>query len=312
MHCLCRHFPTFSRAVLGMALLALGGMALLPLGRSLQQAEHRAGLTAPELSLAGDALAEQLSFFTLGGLRSLAAEILTLDATTAWVERDWPRAERRWEMITTLCPGRPNYWINASRDMATNAASHTARDASLSPREQEIMTRRYIARGEKFLQDGIAHNPQNPLLYMSLGDLHADLNRRPDFAAAAAAYHRAVELGASALYRRQEFYNLCRIRGREQEAWTLGRELYNTPSQRVPSLRCLLFVLQQKIDAPASERLSAAELFGSEARARQELSRFEHNQLRFPVSGIRQYLSGGTEPRRGDALGDTPPSGASW
>lgn len=96
----------------------------------------------------------------------------------------------------------------------------------------------------------------------------------------------------SEIYRRQEFYNLCRIRGREQEAWQLGRELYALPSQqRIPSLRCLLFVLQHKLQVPEDQRLSATRLFGSEAKARQELARFEHNRLRFPVNGIREYLS---------------------
>ena len=283
-------------------MLALGGLALLPLSRGLQQAEQRSGLSLPLPPAVGgrDALAEQLTLFTLGGLRSLAAEVLTLDATTAWLEHDWSRAERRWQMITTLCPGRPNYWINASRDMATNAAAHVGREGMLPPLEQEHAIRRYIARGERFLLDGIAHNPDSALLHMQLGDLYADLNRRPEFAKAAAAYHRAVELGASALYRRQEFYNLCRIRGREQEAWQLGRQLYESPGQRVPSLLCLLFVLQHKVQVPAEQRLSAEQLFGSREDARRHLSRFEHNTLRFPVNGISHYLAEERlEPARG-------------
>lgn len=275
-------------------MLLLGGAALMPLSSSLEQAEQRAGLHAgfAPLGSGGDALTEQLFFFTLGGLRSLAAEILVLDATTAWIERDWSRAERRWEMITSLCPGRPNYWINAARDMATNAAAHAASDSRLTPHEQTLLAHRYFKRGERFLAEGIEHNPESALLYMSLGDTHADLNRFPHFAAAAAAYHRAVELGASGLYRRQEFYNLCRIRGREREAWQLGRELYESPGQRVPSLKCLLFVLQQKLDVPEAERLSPEQLFGSAEAARRELSRFGRNQLRFPITGIKRYLGG--------------------
>ena len=289
-----RPMPAVLRLAVAAAMLCLGGGLLLPLSRHLLQAESAAGLQtgSPPLNRGGDALAEQLSFFTLGGLRSLAAEILVLDATTAWIEHDWPRAERRWQMITTLCPGRPNYWINAARDMATNAAAHAARDPQLSAHEQALRERSYFQRGERFLLDGIAHNPTEALLYMSLGDQYADLNRHPHFAAAAAAYRRATELGASALYRRLEFYALCRIRGREQEAWQLGRELYNTPTQRVPSLLCLLFVLQHKLAVPEAEQLSPEQLFGSAQAARRELARFEHNQLRFPITGIKKYLGG--------------------
>ena len=220
----------------------------------------------------GDALGEQLSFFLLGGLSSLASEILVLDATTAWMQRDWPRAERRWQMATTVNPQRTNYWINAARDMAVNAASHALNNKELSPIDQVRLSRDYFNRGVQFLQQGIAHHPNSALLFMNLGDTYADLNRFPNFTAAAAAYHTAVRLGASALYSRQEFYNLCRIR------------------------LCLLFVLQHKINVPPEEKLSPEQLFGSEAKARRELARFCHNTLRFPVTGIRHFLAAASAP----------------
>lgn len=286
-----RALSPIRRTLSGIILLGLGGLILLPLSSRLRQVEERAGLLSAFPAITGDALAEQLSFFTLGGLRSLAAEILTLDATHAWMQRDWPRAERRWQMITTLCPLRPNYWASAAREMATNAAAHALHDARLTPGEQARLARRYINRGERFLLDGLAQLPDNALLYMRLGDLYADLNRNPSFTRAAAAYHEAVRHGASALYRRQEFYSLCRIRGREQEAWKLGRELFDSPAHRVPSLRCLLFVLQHKLNIPPAERLTPEQLFGSEQKARRELANFAHNQLRFPIQGIKEYLN---------------------
>ena len=284
-----------SHAFLGLVLLALGGLLLLPLVRHAQHLENQTNLRMPPVPVSlirsGDALGEQLSLFLLGGLNSLASEILILDATTAWMQRDWPRAERRWQMATTLNPHRPNYWINAARDMAVNAAAHSLHNKDLSPIDQVRLSRAYFDRGVRFLQQGIAHHPRSALLRMSLGDLYADLNRFPNFAAAAAAYHDAVRLGASPLYARQEFYNLCRIRGREQEAWQLGRSLFSSPAHRVPSLLCLLFVLQQKIDVPPAEKLSPSQLFGSEEKARRELARFRRNSLRFPTSGIPPFLS---------------------
>lgn len=284
----------FFRTLLGFTLLAVGGFALSPLTRHARALEGKGGsrMTTIPISLIStrDALGEQLSFFLLGGLSSLASEILVLDATTAWIQRDWPRAERRWQMVTTLNPQRPNYWINAARDMAVNASSHCLNDQKLSPIDQVRLSRAYFNRGIRFLQQGIAHHPRSALLRMCLGDTYADLNRFPDFAAAAATYHDAVRLGASALYQRQEFYNLCRIRGREQEAWKLGRQLFNSPSQRVPSLLCLLFVLQHIIDVPSTEKLSPIELFGSERKARRDLTRFQHNSLRFPTVGIKEFL----------------------
>ncbi len=271
--------------------LAAGGLLLQLPVHALKQHELHTGLLHPPAALnRKDALTQQLTFFALGGLRSLAAEVLTLDATTAWIDRDWPRLQQRWESITSLNPSRINYWISASRDMATNAASDVSNDKRLGIHERATLTRHYIDRGEQFLLDALRHHPDNALLYAHLGDLRSDLYRRPRFALAADAYKKAAELGAPQIYHRQYFYNLCRIRGREKEAWEAGKKLYVNPRNRLPSVRCLMFVLQQKLGIPAEQALSIEELFGSEEKALRDLRSFERNSLLFPVYGIREYL----------------------
>ncbi len=282
--------------LLACALLAVGGALLLPVSRTLQQEEQEQSLRLPPPDAREtDALGQQLYLFTLGGLRSLSAEILALDATTAWTEGDWPRLAQRWKSITTLCPHRINYWVRASRDMHVNAASALSRDRRLDERERVRQSLLYLAEGERFLHEGIANNPTDPTLYARLGDLYSDVYRRPQYGKAVDAYREAIRLGASAhFYERQVFYNLCRIRGREQEAWALGRRLYENERQRVPSLLCLLYVLENRLGnhIPAAERLSLPQLFGSEAKARRQLARFEKNRLNFPTHGIGAYLRG--------------------
>lgn len=272
--------------------LAAGGAVLAPVAGSLRQQELAAGLQheMPDIDRS-DALSQQLALFTLGGLRSLAAEILSLDATNAWVERDWARAERRWQAITTLAPKRVNYWVSAARDMGTNASADSSANPRFSTVEQARLAASYYERGLRFLKDGIRNNPDSILLYCRLGDMHSDLYRRPRFGEAAEAYHRAVEMGAPDLYARQEFYNLCRIRGREKEAYALGRKLFEKRDNRVPSVSCLLFVLQHILALPEDECLGVTELFGTPARARKTLASYEHNHLRFPTAGIRGFLS---------------------
>ncbi len=280
--------------LLALAMLVAGGVALLPASRAMQRAEQKAGLRLPPPEAwATDTLGQQLSLFALGGLRSLSAEILTLDATTAWTEGDWPRLSRRWKSITTLCPHRVNYWVRASRDMYVNAASALSRDKRLSERERVDQSLHYLTAGERFLQEGIANNPTDPTLYARLGDMYSDIYRRPQYGKAVDAYREAIRLGASAsFFERQIFYNLCRIRGREQEAWELGRHLYEQERQRVPSLLCLLFVLENRLGEAISpaERLTPLQLFGSEAKAQRQLSRFERNSMNFPTHGIADWL----------------------
>ncbi len=282
--------------LLACALLVAGGALLLPASERLQQAEQAAGLRLPPPDAREtDTLGQQLYLFSLGGLRSLSAEILALDATTAWTEGDWPRLAKRWKSITTLCPHRINYWIRASRDMYVNAASALSRDKRLDERERIRQSLLYLAEGERFLLEGIANNPDEPTLYARLGDMYSDVYRRPQYGKAVEAYRHAIRLGASAsFYERQIFYNLCRIRGREPEAWELGRRLYEDERQRVPSLLCLLYVLENRLGegVPAAERLTPLQLFGTEAKARKQLARFKNNRLNFPTHGIAAWLRG--------------------
>ncbi len=250
------------------------------------------GLRQDHVKLEGsDALSQQLGFFALGGLRSLAVEILRLDATVAWSKNDWSTLENRYLQMTTLQPKREKLWGDASFEMATNAAGYVSSRTHHDEHKRASGMRNYIQRGEQFLLDGIKNNPNSQFLYSRLGDHYSNLFRRPQFNKAVDALKKAVELGARGLQQRQLFYSLCRIRGREHEAWTYGRDLFvSDPSQRVPSLLCLLFVLQHKIDVPVDQRLSAAELFGSEARAIRILRHYRRNQLNLPVTGIAEYL----------------------
>ncbi len=286
-----------AQALAALALLALGGAALHPAALRLRAAEREAGLLLPEPAAGTrDALSQQLFLFSLGGLRSLSAEILALDATTAWIERDWERLARRWESITSLSPRRTNYWERAARDMHTNATSDISNDKRRGVHERQVLVRHYLALGERFLLDGLDNNPGNPTLYARLGDMYSDTYRRPQFAKAAEAYRNALRCGAAEyFYERQLFYSLCRIRGREQEAWELGRRLYEDPEQRVPSLLCLLFVLEHKLAVPQGQGLTAEQLFGSTQRARKQLARYLRNRLGFPTEGVAAYLES-TEP----------------
>lgn len=276
-----------------LAALALlgGGLLLQPLTRTLSQAQHAQGLQLPPPQIGKkDAFSQQLAFFTLGGLRSLAAEITALDATDAWMKRDWSRADDRWSTVTTLSPHRANYWASAAREMATNAAGDFLNDDRYTERERQLQARHYIERGEDYLLRGLANNPQSMLLHCRLGDLYSDLNRHPQFSKAEQAYKKAVELGAPQLYNRLRFYNLCRIRGREAEALELGRRLFAEPQNNVPALRTLLFVLQNKLNLPEKERLSTEQIFGTQKRALRDLRTFRYNRLLYPTNGIAEYL----------------------
>ena len=280
------------RLLLAGLVLMAGGWLVQPLVQTTLQDQNRQGLRLPPPRISKrDAFSQQIAFFTLGGLRSLAAEITALDATNAWIKRDWERADARWGTVTMLAPRRVNYWASASREMATNAAGDILSNDRLNSHERAVRARHYIDRGEQYLLQGIANNPDSPLLHARLGDFYSDLYRRPRFRKAAEAYARAVELGAPPLYERLRFYSLCRIRGAEREALVLGRRLFADPRNHVPALRTLIFVLQNKLDLPEDERLSPEQIFGTRKRAIRDLRTFRRNTLLYPTYGIEEYLS---------------------
>ncbi len=281
------------RGAAALLVLAGAGWLMQPLRVQLRQQEQacRLQLTPPDYGQT-DALTQQLALFSLGGLRTFAAEMLSIDATNAWIQQDWPRARQRWEQITTLCPQRVNYWLRASNDMAKNAVAWVQEQEEPGSCEQAVQSKYYLDSAEQFLLEGIANNPDSALLWLHLGAFDEDLSRRTNFTRAVEDYRRALELGASPMYRRWVFYNLCRIRGREKEAWELGRALYQEERHRSPSLRCLLLVLQHKLDIPAEQQFTPEQLFGSSARAEKQLRAFLRNDLRFPTAGIREILNG--------------------
>ena len=286
-----RYLSRWLRYATALLILAAAGWILQPLRLQLQREERATGLQLPAPDYTRtDALAQQLALFSLGGLRTFAAEMLCVDATNAWLQQDWPRARRRWQQITTLCPKRVNYWIRASLDMSKNEVAWVHDHEQLGLHEKAARSKEYLDAAENFLLEGIANNPDSALLYLQLGAFDEDLARRTNFTRAVEDYRKAIEHGASPMYRRWEFYNLCRIRGREQEAWKLGQELYKEERHRSPSLRCLLLVLQHKLNLPAEQQFTPEQLFGSRERAIRQLRPFLHNDLRFPTAGIRELI----------------------
>lgn len=283
-----------------LATVVTGAALLCPLSEQVYEEQKNIGLQPepPHIDRT-DALSQQIAFLSLGGMRSLVAEILTLEATNAWLKQDWEGLYRHWDAAVTLSPQRTNYWLNAAYDMTNNAAGYLASDTARPYAERMAEARRYIKRGEQFLLRGIAQNPRNWRLHLGLAEQYSNLYRRPQFSKAAKALELALKYGAPSYYKRFRFYHLCRTRGAEQEAWKLGRELFNNPDNRQTSLLNLLFVLQHKIEVPTEEALSVTELFRTAPaeteeeimeRAIEELSYMLDNDLLYPVNGIEEFL----------------------
>jgi hypothetical protein len=120
--------------------------------------------------------------------------------------------------------------------------------------------------------------------------MYADIYRHPDFGKAADEYKKARILGSTQLIARKEFYALARTPSRAAEAYALGKELFQNPINRVPSLVSNLFALENKLKLPEDQRIPFRELFGDDQTALELLESHLGNTLRYPTDGIRQEL----------------------
>lgn len=272
------------------------GTILMPWENSILRKENNAGLLT-SVELAGkDALNQQMAMISLGGLRSLVAAFLSLEAFESFRNADWKAVERRYRQIVTLAPHTSFYWDTGAWHLAYNAASSYLRDDHMPLAERKQLYREYVDKGKNFLKRGVELNPNDWLLQSRLGNLLSDTKRHPDFLAASEAYDKAKHLGAPAIISRQQFYALARIPDKARDAWSMGRELYKDPSNRLPSMATTLFALENRLKIPEKERIPFRELFPTDKLARISFVNQLSNGLGYPSDGIREAL---------DALPDT-------
>ena len=258
------------------------GMIRLPLQNRILEQEKAAGLLDDPVELSSsDYLEQQLAMVSLGGLRSLVAAVLSMEAFDCFLISDWANLERRYNQITSLAPHSDFYWDNGSWHLGNNASSSYLDNKRLSPMERREGFRKYIQKGRSFLEKGISANPNSWYLQSLLGNMYSDTYRQPDFEKAAEAYRKAREQGAPPL---------VRVPSKSREALELGRELFKDPRNRTPSLVSNIFVLENRLKVPEKDRVPFRELFPTDEIARDLMSSHLANSLKYPVDGLREAL----------------------
>ncbi len=271
--------------------IALFGLVKLPFQNHILTQEHKANLLTETTYLGvEDQLEQQLALVTLGGLRSLVAAMLSVDAFEQFMSNNWTYLEKRYKQMTSLVPNNNYYWETGAWHMAYNASSQVKSDPNLTPIEQKEGFLQWIKKGRHFMQKSIEKNPDVWILQSKYGDMLSDIYRHPDFEKAAQAYHAAVELGAPELTQRKEFYALARVPSQSREALTLGLKLFKDPTNHVPSVTCNIFALENKLDIPEKDRIPFNVLFPDKEQAIAQLTNQLYGNMRFPTNGVRAKL----------------------
>jgi hypothetical protein len=191
----------------------------------------------------------------LGGFRSVIADLLFIDAYSAWERTDWTYLLLRLRQATELQPRAILFWEMAGWHMAWNAGTAALEDDSKSPATRRRLQHDYLELGKDFLVRGIAHNPEKPQLYEALARLYRD--KFHDHALAAENFEKASRLPGHASYdERFSAYELSYCKGREREAYDRLHTLYQRgEKERLPRLLNQLRTMEARLKIPANERI---------------------------------------------------------
>lgn len=231
--------------VIAISLIGAGELLRFP-QENLTQELKEAGFIKERLSTKKQLkLGQTSAAVVLGGLRSLVAAFMNLQAFAEYEKKDWVELERLYDIIVTLQPNNTYYWEHGAWHLAYNAYFDFDEKLGMAAPRRRLKQKEYREKGESFLLRGTEENPDNPRLWQSLGRLYSDPHKPYDFTKAAEYLKTASELpNAKPRLKREYFYTLGRVKGMEKEALKLGAILMADPiNSRYSSMRSQFYVL---------------------------------------------------------------------
>jgi len=273
------------------AVLLVAGLLRLPVEQAMTEDFQAHGLLSPPLEIGmREKLGQNSSAIALAGLRTLVATFTHLKATDSFSRENWLELEQAMNTTVQLVPRGSYYWDIGGWHIGVNASAHyfNAYGRQLPELRARAEAKRWVAKGREFLARGIRNNPDDWRLRVALGNLYADSFRYPDDALAAEAYAGAVATGEAPISVDRALF-FARVRAGSDPAESLARvrELLKDRRNRVPTLLCIAYVLEHRLDPPEDPVARAVEIFGSEEKALRNLgSYFLNIHDRMPMDGV--------------------------
>ncbi len=287
-------------AVLSLAILAFGA-ARMPFESELRKEMDDAWLMPPKLDVkTGERIGQTFSAVSLGGLRTLVATFLNLRAFAFFSDQRWSDVEETYGTIVDLAPRTRYYWDTGAWHQAYNAASYYLYgETDLPPLRRKLAWRESILKGRDFLLRALRNNPDDPMLYESIGRLYADPNKIAAFGDTARAYEKSyeayqasVDTGMARDYtQRAALYSLARVPGREEEALALASKLTKDDPRPLPTLQGLLYSLRFR-ENPGSDPMELVDsIFKTHEKAYDVLgNQWLRTRDHFPTYGVANAL----------------------
>ncbi|HET6410098.1 MAG TPA: hypothetical protein VFG14_19570 [Chthoniobacteraceae bacterium] len=242
--------------LLAFVIIVAFGIVRMPIEARLERKQRELHFHGARLTLDIRQRMGQMGFVAaLSGFRALVADILWMEAHSAWQRTEWGRMKMRFDTVTALQPRNLVFWDMAAWHMSYNASVAALNDEG-QPREALRLKaqREYWELGEDFYQRGIQNNPDHALLFESLGLLYKD--KFKDHLKAYEMFEEASRRpDAKAYTHRFAAYELAKVPGREREAYARLKTLYDKgEDEHLPTLLTLLGELEEKLNVPASDR----------------------------------------------------------
>jgi hypothetical protein len=146
-----------------------------------------------------DQLGQGLTIGVLSGMRSVVADLVWLNVTTAWMTEEWFRMGAYINVCTALQPRAPVFWEMGGWHLAWNASVSAMHD----PKQPDVMrrlkaSRFWVDRGLEIYKRGLENNPGNWGLWRSTAMLYDQ--RLKDYPNAAYYYKKASEVPGAPAY----------------------------------------------------------------------------------------------------------------
>ena len=250
------------RHLTALAALLVFGFVRLPIELHIEGKARAARFHGVKLDLGVFEKVGQMGFVAaLSGFRAVVADAFWIHAYGVWERVDWAAMKIDFDIVTTLQPRCVLFWDMSAWHMYANA-SIAALENRQQPRQALRLKaqREYWRMGEDYLLRGIANNPENATLHISLGTLYRD--RFQDHAKAAEVYARGAALPSAPVYlHRFAVYELAQCPGREREAYEQLLALYKKgEDEHLPTLLKHLGELQEKLNVPAEQKVNTSAL----------------------------------------------------
>jgi hypothetical protein len=248
------------RLVLVMAGLALFGVIREPIEDKLRVRLVESNLLLPP---PGQTAMEQMSqstlIGTLGGLRSLIAVFLTLEAYEHFGNKDWEQLSQTYAIITNLEPRDEEHWVSWIWHIGINATANMEIDTRLPEFERKRRFFAYALEAVKIAENGIKQIPESSVIRMQLAEVYRE--KLKDNCATSRVYGETIGLtGALPFVERFHGYFMARCDGKEQEAYDYLTALYREGERNhLPTLIVEIKKLEKFLNIPVPQRIPDAD-----------------------------------------------------